>query len=82
MRLVAGEPNATYVTINLGEIYIADNIKEKSFGLDGRLVVVDGTLLGFGANAEIIVDADEVGGRGFQHGCIFGQRLGVKSMTL
>ena len=37
MRLVAGEPNATYVTINLGEIYIADNIKEKSFGLDGRL---------------------------------------------
>lgn len=37
MRLVAKEPNATYVTINLGEIYIADNIKEKSFGLDGRL---------------------------------------------
>ena len=36
MRLVAGEPNATYVTINLGEIYIADNIKEQSFGLDGR----------------------------------------------
>ena len=31
------EPNATYVTINLGEVYIADNIKEKSFGLDGRL---------------------------------------------
>ena len=29
--------NATYVTINLGEIYIVDNIKEKSFGLDGRL---------------------------------------------
>ena len=29
MRLVASEPNATYVTINLGEIYIADNIKEK-----------------------------------------------------
>ena len=29
MRLVASEPNATYVTINLGErIYIADNIKE------------------------------------------------------
>ena len=37
MRLVAGEPNATYVTIHLGEIYIADNIKEQSFGLDGRL---------------------------------------------
>ena len=30
MRLVASEPNATYVTINLGEIYIVDNIKEKS----------------------------------------------------
>ena len=37
MRLVAGDPNATYVTINLGEVCIADNIKEKSFGLDGRL---------------------------------------------
>ncbi len=37
MRLVADEPNAVYVTINLGEVYIADNIKEKSFGLDGRL---------------------------------------------
>ena len=34
---MAGEPNATYVTINLGEIYIADNIKEKSFGLDELL---------------------------------------------
>lgn len=37
MRLVAREPNANYVTINLGEIYIADDIKEKSFGLDGPL---------------------------------------------
>ena len=37
MRLVVSEPNAIYVTINLGEVYIADNIKEKSFGLDGRL---------------------------------------------
>ncbi len=37
MRLTAEEPNATYVTINLGEIYITDNIKEKSFGLDGYL---------------------------------------------
>ena len=37
MRLVANEPNAAYVTINLGEVYIADNIREKSFGLDGRL---------------------------------------------
>ena len=37
MRLVPGEPNASYVAIKLGEIYIADNIKEQSFGLDGRL---------------------------------------------
>ncbi len=37
MRLVANEPNAAYVTINLDEVYIADNIKEKSFGLDGPL---------------------------------------------
>ena len=37
MRLVAGETYASYVTINLGEIYIADNIKERACGLDGRL---------------------------------------------
>ena len=37
MRLVASEPDAAYITINLGEIYIADQIKEKSFGLDGYL---------------------------------------------
>jgi len=37
MRLVDMEPNATYVTINLGELYIIDNIKEKSFALDGYL---------------------------------------------
>ena len=37
MRMVDREPNATYVTINLGEVYIADEIREKSFGLDGRL---------------------------------------------
>ncbi len=37
MRLVDMEPNATYATINLGEIYITDNIKKKSFGLDGYL---------------------------------------------
>ena len=35
--LVDMEPNAAYVTINLGEIYITDNIREKSFGLDGYL---------------------------------------------
>lgn len=37
MRLVDQEPNATYVTINLGEVYIADSIKHKSFGLNGSL---------------------------------------------
>lgn len=37
MRLVDMEPNATYVTINLGELYITDNIKAKSFALDGPL---------------------------------------------
>ena len=37
MRLVAREPNSVYVTINLGEIYITDDIKARSFGLDGPL---------------------------------------------
>ncbi len=37
VRLVAQEPNAVYVTINLGEIYIADDIRGRSFGLDGTL---------------------------------------------
>ena len=37
MRLVAQEPNAVYVTINLGELYIPRDIQDKSFGLDGYL---------------------------------------------
>ena len=37
MRLVAQEPNAVYVTINLGEVYIPDYIQNKSFGIDGPL---------------------------------------------
>lgn len=37
MRLVETEPKAFYVTVNLGELYIADSIREKSFGLDGHL---------------------------------------------
>ena len=37
MSLVHREPNATYVTINKGEIYIPNNIYEKSFGVDGDL---------------------------------------------
>lgn len=40
MNLAAQEPYSTYVTINLGEIYIADNIRGKSFGLDGDLDVI------------------------------------------
>lgn len=40
MRLVDREPNAAYVTVNLGEVYIADGIQEKSFGLDGPLAEV------------------------------------------
>lgn len=37
MRLAAKEPEAVYITINLGEIYIPDEIREKSYGLDGDL---------------------------------------------
>lgn len=37
MQLTAMEPNYTYVTINLGELYIPKEIREKSFGLDGGL---------------------------------------------
>ena len=44
MRLVDREPNAAYITINLGELYIADQIKEKSFGLDGYLGEILGRL--------------------------------------
>ncbi len=37
MRLIASEPGAAYVAINLGEVYIADDIQEKFFGLDSWL---------------------------------------------
>ena len=37
MRLVAQEPNASYVTINLGELYIPQEIQNQSFGFDGYL---------------------------------------------
>ena len=37
MRMTAKEPQATYVTINLGEVYITEDIKDKSYGLDGYL---------------------------------------------
>lgn len=37
MQLTANEPQATYITINLGEVYIPDTIQDKSYGLDGFL---------------------------------------------
>lgn len=37
MRLVEQEPLATYITVNLGEVFITDAIKDRSFGLDGPL---------------------------------------------
>ena len=37
MNIVNQEPNATYVTVNKGEIYITDEIADKSFGLDGDM---------------------------------------------
>ena len=40
MRLAAQEPQAVYVTINLGEIFIPDEIREKSYGLDGDLTEI------------------------------------------
>ncbi len=44
MRLVTREPQAAYVTVNLGEVYITDDIKDKSFGIDGALSDVLGSL--------------------------------------
>ena len=40
MRLVEREPKAVYVTINKEEIYIPENIRKKSYGLDGDLAKV------------------------------------------
>lgn len=37
MRLAAQEPDYTYVTINSGELFIPEQIRFKSFGLDGYL---------------------------------------------
>lgn len=37
MKITADEPYVTYITINLGEVYIPNNIKNKSYGLDGYL---------------------------------------------
>ena len=40
MRLAAREPRAVYVTVNLGEIFIPDEIRDKSYGLDGDLAEI------------------------------------------
>lgn len=37
MTLAAKEPNTTYITINLGEVYIPDSIKNKSIGINASL---------------------------------------------
>lgn len=40
MRLAAREPPSVYVTVNLGEIFIPDEIRDKSYGLDGDLAEI------------------------------------------
>ncbi|MBU3216525.1 hypothetical protein LL033_17810 [Clostridium estertheticum] len=40
MNLVKQEPNATYITVNKGEIYITEDIADKSFGLDGDMTEI------------------------------------------
>lgn len=39
MQLTANEPNSTYITLNKGELYIPDAIKDRSYGIDGDLAV-------------------------------------------
>ena len=48
MRLTAREPQAVYVTVNLGEIFIPDEIRNKSYGLDGDLAEILHGLAGGG----------------------------------
>lgn len=40
MELVQQNPNAIYITINKGEIYIPAPIREKSYGLDGDIIEI------------------------------------------
>ena len=40
MELCRQEKKAVYVTINKGEIYIWNDIKEKSYGLDGDMTEI------------------------------------------
>lgn len=37
MKLAAAEPNAAYITFNKGEVYIPEEIKDKSIGIDEDL---------------------------------------------
>ena len=39
-RLAAREPRAVYVTVNLGEIFIPEEIRDKAYGLDGDLAEI------------------------------------------
>lgn len=40
MNLCRQEPQAAYVTVNKGEVYIREDIKEKSYGLDGDMTKI------------------------------------------
>lgn len=40
MNLCRQEEKATYVTVNKGEVYIREDIKEKSYGLDGDMTEI------------------------------------------
>lgn len=40
MRLAAREPRTVYVTVNLGEIFIPEEIRDKAYGLDGDLAEI------------------------------------------
>ena len=40
MKLAYSEPEAFYITFNKGEVYIPEQIAEKSMGVDGDLAVI------------------------------------------
>lgn len=52
MELAEREPLASYITVNLGEIYIPSRIRDKSTGLDGDLGQILENLAGAMAEAE------------------------------
>lgn len=37
MQLAAAEPHCTYITFNKGELYIPDELKDKSIGVDSDI---------------------------------------------